>query len=177
MDAADPAARFAALWTTHHPAVLAYARRRTTSGLADDVAAETFAVAWRRMDDLPADPLPWLLGVARRTLANRRRGERRAGALIARLGRERHVCAPDPADLVGSDDALIAAFAGLSAPDREILTLVAWEGLGPGEIARVLGIPAPMASARIHRARTRLRAALDAHGAPVPATELSERGR
>lgn len=171
----DPAGRFERMWDAHHGAVLAYARRRAPAALADDVAAEAFAVAWRRMDEVPADPGPWLIGVARRVLANRRRGERRAGALLARLGMERAVCAPDPADLVGADLALRDGFASLSARDREVLALVAWEGLGAGEVATVLGVPTPMASARIHRARTRLRRALAE--AVTPATQIPEEGR
>jgi len=152
--------RFEAMWRAHHPTVLAYALRRAPPPVADEVAAEAFAVAWRRLGDVPDEPGPWLIGVARRVLANRRRGDRRAGALLFRLGAVGDRAAPDPADLVG-DGALRAAFATLSSRDREVLTLVAWEGLSTRELAAVLGIPAPMASARLHRARTRLRRALD----------------
>jgi RNA polymerase sigma-70 factor (ECF subfamily) len=167
----DPRRRFEALWARHHPRVLAYARRRAAADVAEEVAAEAFAVAWRRLGDVPQDAGPWLLGVARNLLANRARGERRAGALARRLGRERPAPAPDPADLVGDDRPLRAAFAALSARDREVLALVAWEGLAPREVAAVLGIPAPMASARIHRARARLRRGLAAAGPEaVPAT-------
>ena len=150
-----------------HPAV-------ATDPDADEVAAETFAIAWRRIDDVPSDPLPWLIGVARRVLANRRRGERRAGALVARLGLERAVCAPDPAELVG-DRTLGFALATLSARDREILALVAWEGLTTAEVATALGITTAMASARLHRARTRLRRALADE--PGPVVERLEEGR
>lgn len=177
MDDDEARRRFRAMWEAHHGAVLAYTRRRAPRELADEVASEAFAVAWRRMGDVPDEPQPWLLGVARRVLANRRRGERRLGALRARLGMERVATAPDPADLVGDDDALRRAFAGLSAADREVLALVAWEGLAAGEVATVLRIPARMASARIHRARTRLRAALAPPAAPAPAPELTEEGR
>lgn len=125
-------------------------------------------VAWRRLGEIPADPGPWLLGVARRVLANRRRGDRRAGALVDRLGWERAVCAPDPADLVGADHALRDAFAALGDRDREILGLVAWEGLTVAQAAVVLGLPAPMVSARLHRARGRLRRGL-ARADAIPA--------
>jgi RNA polymerase sigma-70 factor (ECF subfamily) len=155
MDDDPPRRRFEAMWAAHHPAVLAYARRRAPGEAADEVAAEAFAIAW-------------LLGAARRVLANQRRGERRAGALLARLGAQSSVVAPDPADLIGGDRGLREAFATLSARDREVLTLVAWEGLAPREVATVLGVPAAMASARIHRARGRLRRALDARES-VPA--------
>lgn len=161
MDDDEARRRFEAMWTAHHPAVVAYARRRAPQATADEVASEAFAVAWRRLRDVPADPLPWLLGVARRVLANRRRGERRALALAGRIGAFPAVAAPDPADLVGSDHGLREAFAALSDRDREVLALVAWEGLEAREVAVVLGVPAAMASARIHRARARLRRGLD----------------
>lgn len=158
----DDDRRFDALWRDHHLAVLAYARRRAPEPLADDVLSETFAVAWRRRGELPDDPGPWLIGVARRVLANRRRGDRRVGALRARLGREPAVCAPDPADLVGADHHFRDAFATLGDRDRELLALVAWEGMSVGEVSVALGVPAPMVSARLHRARGRLRRALAA---------------
>lgn len=171
MDGTDDDRRFDGLWRDHHLTVLAYVRRRAPEALADDVVAETFAVAWRRREELPDDPGAWLIGVARRVLANRRRGERRAGALRARLRRERVVCAPDPADLVGADHRLRDAFASLGDRDREVLALVAWEGMSVGEAAVVLGVPAPMVSARLHRARGRLRRALEAaDAAPVTGT-------
>ncbi len=81
--------QFEQLYRQHAGAVLAYARRRTTQEAADDAVAEVFLIAWRRVDDVPAEPLPWLLGVARRVLANQRRGERRGadgGSQVARLG-------------------------------------------------------------------------------------------
>jgi RNA polymerase sigma-70 factor, ECF subfamily len=165
----DDDRRFDALWRDHHLTVLAYARRRAPRALADEVLAETFAVAWRRRDELPAQPAAWLIGVARRVLANRRRGERRARALLARLGSERAACAPDPADLVGADHVLRDAFATLGARDRELLALVAWEGMGVAEAAVALDLPAPMVSARLHRARGRLRRALEAAGTPTVA--------
>src|SRR5439155_83532 len=66
-------------------AVFAYARRRATKDEADDVVSETFLVAWRRFDELPAEPLPWLIGTARKVLANRRRSDDRRDALVVRL--------------------------------------------------------------------------------------------
>jgi len=59
--------------------------RRVNPSTADDVVAEVFVVCWRRLDEVPVDPLPWLLGVARRVLSTQRRGERRRGALRDRL--------------------------------------------------------------------------------------------
>src|SRR4051812_40403011 len=79
------AERLESLFRGHHRAVSAYARRRVPGEAADDVVASTFLVAWRRLDDVPADSLPWLLAVARNVIATQQRGSRRRGALRARL--------------------------------------------------------------------------------------------
>ena len=76
---------FEELFTGHYWAVRAYVLRRVPAASAEDVLAETFLVAWRRLDSLAEDPLPWLFGVARRLMANQQRAERRRGALTARL--------------------------------------------------------------------------------------------
>lgn len=78
-------ARLDALWVEYAPAVVRYARRRVLDADVDEVVAETFLVAWRRIDDVPAYPLPWLLGVARGVSANSRRAARRRDALADRL--------------------------------------------------------------------------------------------
>src|SRR5918999_4742963 len=77
--------RFQRLYEEHAEAVLRYARRRTTPEAAEDALAETFVVAWRRLDRVPAEPRAWLLAVARRVLANQRRGDSRREALVAKL--------------------------------------------------------------------------------------------
>jgi hypothetical protein len=60
----DAATRFRALFDAHVGAVRRYACHRSIPD-ADDLVAEVFTVAWRRLDDVPVDdPLPWLLGVA-----------------------------------------------------------------------------------------------------------------
>jgi RNA polymerase sigma-70 factor (ECF subfamily) len=140
--------------------VLGYAMRRAGEEAAREAVAETFAVAWRRLDDVPADPLPWLLGVCRRALANGRRGEARRRALRARLEGLPAEVAPDPAERAGEDEALRAAFAALSSDDRETLALVAWEGLTPARAAEVAGCSARAFSKRLSRARARLARAL-----------------
>ena len=83
--------RFRSLFAAHHGAVLAFARRRSNPAHADDIAAETFLVAWRRLDDVPTRPgeaLPWLYAVARHTLLNAARSDRRREALAVRLGEQ-----------------------------------------------------------------------------------------
>ena len=83
----QPEAWFEQLFDRHREAVRAYLWRRDPE-LAEDVTAETFLVAWRRLDDIPAEPLPWLIGVARKIRLNQRRGDRRRDQLARRLWRE-----------------------------------------------------------------------------------------
>src|SRR4051812_20514201 len=112
------AARFEAIFRAHHRAVLGYALRRADADTAQDVVADAFLVCWRRLDDVPADPRPWLFGVARRCLANRRRGTARQRALEAR------VAEPEAAPSVfGERLDIHAAFRRLSERDREALAL------------------------------------------------------
>src|SRR5690242_18532311 len=81
----DRGTRFDQLFAAHYGAVRAYVVRRSGAAPGDDVLSETFLVAWRRLDAVPEDGLPWLLGVARRVLANQRRGAARRAALVERL--------------------------------------------------------------------------------------------
>lgn len=130
--------------------------RRTDPATADDVLADTLLVCWRRVEELPADPLPWAYGVARNCLANAERGERRQRRLAVKLASVAPPdVAPDPAEQPG-DDTVTAALAELRPAEAELLRLWAWEQLGPGEIAIVLGITPNAASIRLHRARQSL---------------------
>ncbi|WP_244930028.1 sigma-70 family RNA polymerase sigma factor [Nocardioides sp. W7] len=130
--------------------------RRTDPATADDVLADTLLVCWRRIDQIPADPLPWAYGVARNCLANAERGHRRQRRLAARIASTTPPdVVPDPAEVPG-DDAVIAALAELRPAEAELLRLWAWEELTPGEIAVVLGITPNAASIRLHRARQNL---------------------
>lgn len=160
------ARRFEELFHAHYPRVLAYALRRADRQVAEDVAAETFAVAWRRLATVPSDELPWLYGVARKTLANQRRGDRRRSALIATLSREAPlVAAPhDVADAVAARAGVVAALERLSERDREALRLVAWEGLDTARAARAMGCSSGAFAVRLHRARRRLMKELAAAG-------------
>jgi RNA polymerase sigma factor (sigma-70 family) len=154
-------ARFDALFTAHQRHVLAYARRRTQGWAdAEDVAAETFTIAWRKFESIPeSDPLLWLYAVARRVLANHRRGRGRRERLAALL-HVRDVATP----LRAGDDIdgpAFVALASLSTSDQEILRLVAWEELGNQAIAAVLGITPNAVAIRLHRARTRFAEVLE----------------
>jgi RNA polymerase sigma-70 factor (ECF subfamily) len=143
--------RFEEMYEAHRDQVEAYVRRRAQADLVEDVVADVFVVCLRRINDVPEAPLPWLYAVARKTLAN----ERRRRARIAPV--ENSVTSdPEP---VG-DSALAAAFAGLAERDREILRLIAWEGLSPGQAANVLDCSHVAARVRYHRAKARLAARL-----------------
>jgi RNA polymerase sigma-70 factor (ECF subfamily) len=156
---------FEELYTRYAGAVRGYAMRRCDPETADDVVADVFLVAWRRREALPAEPLPWLLGTARRVLANHARGQTRRGRLLDRLAAEPSAIAtPAPAD--GPESArLQAALASLNERDRELLLLMAWEGLELRQAAEVLGVRPNTLAVRFHRARQRLSAALEAHKA------------
>jgi RNA polymerase sigma-70 factor (ECF subfamily) len=163
--------RFDELFDVHYPAVRAYVVRRSGTGaVVDDVLSETFLVAWRRIDSVPADGLPWLLGVARRVLANQRRAEARRGALVELLAEvmRRAPLAEPPGEVFGE---LGAAMAALSPREREALLLVAWEGLGPARAARVVGCAPAAFRARLYRARRRLAAELQSMPGDVRLTE------
>lgn len=155
------AERFSALYTAQYPPVLAYCRRRLDEDGARDVAAQVFLVAWRRFDELPADPLPWLLQAAGLTVSAQGRGERRRHRLTARVASvDRLDDVVDPADRVVEQDAVLSALGHLRPADRELLMLSAWEDLDPAAIAVVLDCSAGAARVRLHRARRRLRAVL-----------------
>ncbi len=161
-------AEFEELYRRHGGRVLAYALRRTSPAVADDVVADVFLVAWRRRDDVPADALPWLLGVARKVLANRRRGEQRVLALQHRLAFEP---GGDPAaGGADVDDRVIRALARLGERDRELLMLLAWDGLSQAEVADVLGVRKNTVAVRLHRARQHFADALATEDSQTPQT-------
>lgn len=157
---AERASAYERLFRSYRDAVFAYALRRTTGDQAQDVVAETFAVAWRRLDEVPAEPLPWLLGVARRVLANQRRTLSRQRALVERLEHQPAISFVE-ADVRADLASVVQALRSLSERDREILLLVAWEGLTPRDAAVVAGQPAAVFRLRLHRARRRLRSAVE----------------
>jgi RNA polymerase sigma-70 factor (ECF subfamily) len=130
--------------------------RRTTSALAEDALAETLLVSWRRLDEVPAEPLPWVYGVARNCLANVERSQRRQGALTTRLARNQPTIAT-PEGEPGRVLALHEALLTLRPDEAELVRLWAWERLTPAEIAAVLGLTSNAVSIRLHRAKGKLR--------------------
>jgi RNA polymerase sigma-70 factor (ECF subfamily) len=144
--------RFERIYEEHRDAVRAYVRRRAPEDLVEDIVADVFVVVLRRIDDVPTPELPWLYGVARKTLANARRR-----TLALPLAQE-VAYEPEPV----ADPQLARAFAALSDADREVLRLVAWEGLSSRDAARVLECSPVACRVRYHRAKSRLAARLAA---------------
>jgi len=165
----DPAA-FAAVFDRYYPAIHGYASRRLGRDLADDVASETFLVAfdrWRRYDLAHSSARPWLFGIASNLIADHHRSEARRYEALARAGSAGPDRGDQPAeDIVGGLDAravrgrLAVALRDIAPADREVLLLVAWAELSCEETARALEIPAGTVRSRLHRARHRLQAAL-----------------
>ena len=137
------------------PEVSLYLRRRLyplPAGDLDDLLEEVLIVLWRRFEDVPENAeVAWSIGVARNVLRNAQRSARRACAHVARpMG-------PDASaeDHVVADETVRAALAALSSEDRELLTLHAWDGLGPRELAAIFKITENAAAVRLSRARAR----------------------
>ena len=151
--------RFERLFRAHYPAVAAYIRRRVEPGLVDDLVNEVFLVAWRRLDQVPQDPRPWLLGVAHNVLGTHIRGARRVRALHERLASLEVRWTDFDSPLAGV--AVATALRRLRPEDCEALMLVNWEGLTPSEAARVLGERPASFRVRLHRARSRFRALVE----------------
>ncbi|MCP2325267.1 RNA polymerase sigma-70 factor (ECF subfamily) [Hamadaea flava] len=171
-----PSARehFAALFHRHHRQVYAYAVSRAGRGVADDIVNDTFLVAWRRLDAVPLDPLPWLLGVARNVVYEKHRDQVRQLSLMSQA---KAAVEGDVADLVAERSATLAALDALTPADRELLTLVAWHGLAARDAAKVLGVSTATFFVRLHRARRRFEKALAEQSAvesalPLPAEEI-----
>jgi RNA polymerase sigma factor (sigma-70 family) len=153
--------RFLDIYRRYLRQVHAYCARRAPSSQVQDAVAETFLVAWRRIDQLP-DPdtaLPWLYGTAYRVLSHQWRQGSRLARLHERLGGLVGVDQLTPEVLVLSQEehqTVLQAAARLRPIDQEILRLTLWEELTYAEVARVLDIPADVAKQRAYRARINL---------------------
>jgi RNA polymerase sigma-70 factor (ECF subfamily) len=157
------------LFRSHGRDVLAYALRRTDRATAEEIVSDVFLVAMRRLQRIPDDePVLWLYGVARRLLANERRAARRRSA----LGDALRDVSPGELPAAPSGSPVLEALATLRPEDRELLMLIAWEGLTPAQAARVLGCSAPALHTRLHRARKRLSPALDVAAPARTPTEV-----
>ncbi|MFI2104835.1 RNA polymerase sigma factor [Isoptericola sp. NPDC019693] len=147
---------FSEVFRALYPDVLRFVQRRADPDVAEDLAAEVFAIAWNRWADVPREIRPWLFGVARNVLAQDRRAHGRRHQLALRIGAERDV----PQDAIAHATTRVdmhVAWTRLSEADREVLALVAWDGLTGREAAQVLGCTRAAFSVRLSRARRRLR--------------------
>lgn len=169
MPEAESQQRFTEMYQAYYPRVYAYLVSRAGRQLADEAASQTFLVAWRRFGEVPADQLPWLLGVARNVLRESYRAASRAEALVEELHRwaDSEHRAADVAEQVVARAETLRALAELPDRDREVLTLVAWQGLTAGQAAKVLGCSKAAFFVRLHRARRRLERVLAADD-PAP---------
>jgi RNA polymerase sigma-70 factor, ECF subfamily len=172
---ADERDRFERIYRENFRAVLRFAATRIDPERAKDVAAETFLVAWRRLDDVPAEARPWLFGVARKVIAGQFRSETRLEALARRMEatQSRDAELADLAGLLADRDEVLAAFASLGERDREVLRLVAWDGLQTVDAAAVLGVTRLAFAVRLHRARRRLEQAFE----PEPLSSAPQKPR
>lgn len=159
--------RFEGCFRDHYAQVLAFAIRRVSGReAAEDVAAEVFAVAWRRRDCMPEEALPWLYAIAGNVVANQWRASSRRRDLDVRLAHEAGAAGPgaDPVDVVDRRDAFSVAFSRLDDSEREVLRLVAWDGLTTRDAAAVFGCSSGAFRVRLHRARRKLAKQLEAAG-------------
>ncbi len=167
---------FEHMYRTHRAAILSYLVRRThDTASAADLLADVFLVAWRRHETLPPEDEQrlWLFGIARNMLLNHHRKmqkETRLGAKLAdalaatRL--EGHSTAPD--------ERVLSALHSLPPRDRELLTLMIWDGLTTNEIAETVGLKPAAVRVATHRARQRLREALAAMGVAAAALHRAD---
>jgi RNA polymerase sigma-70 factor, ECF subfamily len=163
---------FAAVFDRYYAEIHGFVARRLGRGRADDLASETFLIAFdrrRRYDLARADARPWLYGIASNLIARHRRAEVRQLRALARADRREAV---EDERVDGRLDAqaqrgrLAAALLEIADRDREVLLLVAWAQLTCEEAAQALGIPAGTARSRLHRARRQTRAALSGEDTP-----------
>jgi RNA polymerase sigma-70 factor (ECF subfamily) len=163
----DREAHFRALYADTHGDVLRFAQRRVHNSNAEDVAADAFLVAWRRLGDAPSGPddlRAWLFGIARNCILNTVRGQGRRDALAVRVA---ETTLPDglayghDADLIAQRIDLAAAWRCLSETEQEALSLAVFEDLTSPQAGRVLGITAASYRLRLLRARRALRRQLD----------------
>ncbi|WP_342371806.1 sigma-70 family RNA polymerase sigma factor [Propioniciclava soli] len=151
----DSEGDFEALFAATSASVFAYARRHVEADVAADVVSEVYLVAWKRRHELPDEPVAWLLVTARHVVLRYWRTRSRQLRLMTELAGIQAMAATSDAS-VEERSALGAAFAALSADDREALLLVGWDGLTPQQAARVMGCSANTFAARLSRARRRL---------------------
>lgn len=159
-------ARFDRLYRAHVDRVMNYCLRHLAPSNAEDTVADTFLVAWRRLDDIPEPAIGWLIITARHTIYTRYRAQAKAQRLVERLARITSL-ATEPTDVaVERRVILLAALDGLTDDEREALLLTAWDGLSGEDAALVLGCSHGALRMRLHRARQKLSKALGEEDSP-----------
>ena len=166
--------RLRRLHADNYADLLRFVERRIPPSEAEDVVSTVFLTAWRRLDDVPADARPWLFAVARRTMANQSRSWLRRRALDVRLGGADAAEVSDGAAGAAARVDLERAFRSLSVADREVLALIAFDGLTTEQAATILGCRRTTFAMRLNRARQRLRAALGDTPADAPETSVKD---
>lgn len=175
------AAKLSGLFRSHYDEVLTYCARRIGRDEAEDAASEVFAVAARRVSEIDwATARPWLYGVARGVLANWHRSQRRGRRLVEKARGRAEIPYNSPDEVVvrssETEDA-IRTLRELRPNDREILMLVAWEGLTTPELASAIGISVVAAEKRLERARVRFARAVARASSRVSVKKIGLVGR
>jgi RNA polymerase sigma-70 factor (ECF subfamily) len=176
---------FNALYRATRKDVLAYlARRANGHDQAADLLAETYLIAWRKLDRVPEGEQGrlWLFGVARNLLKKQAHHQHLQTGLINRLEQELRATAPSPTLSDGAwSERLRRAISNLPDKEREILLLTAWEGLAPREIATITRSSANAVRVRLARARSRVREELEgqhrSHPHDPPTANLNHAAR
>jgi RNA polymerase sigma-70 factor (ECF subfamily) len=160
VSASQDDAGFRRAFDQHYRDIVAYAKRRSSIADAEDIASETFAIAWRKWASVPPESIrPWLFGIARKVLANSNRGRRRRDRLSAKMTSIGDRSSIDPS--YGEHADVWHAMATLPSSEREIIRLHCGEDLAVSEIAIVLGCSANAAGIRLHRAKRHVAEALN----------------
>lgn len=168
----DAEARFRDLYETTYDDLMRFVQRRVHPSHAEDLAAESMLVAWRRFDQLPAqrgDARAWLFGIARNLMLNDQRAERRRAALKVRIADASTPGRSDDAEVVARRVDLSRAWRRLTPQHQEVLALTVWDDLTSSEAAIVLGVSPVAYRLRLSRARRALRALTDDHAEPAEA--------
>lgn len=162
--AEDEEKRFTDIYTTCYPRVLAYARRRVRDAVARDAVDEAFLIAWRKLAQVPEEPMPWLLVTTRNVLRELRREGERYDVLLGEAAQAQRLAesSTSAAEATAVERmTVLRALGSLREQDREVLMLTVWDGLTQAQAAHVLGCSSSAFAVRHHRARRRLVTALD----------------
>ncbi len=176
---ADRKRRFEAIVAQVYEPLQRYLGRRAATDDVSELLNDVLLVLWRRLDDVPSgDVRPWSYGVAKRCLANRRRGNDRRLRLVGRLA-EQGFTRPDRDPLWpdGGSDALMHALGDLGDSERELVRLWAWEQLEPREIAIVLDTTANAVSLRLARVKEKLASSMERQNRSTAGHEVDGHGK